>query len=169
MANLHKWGGHLQLRNPGAPPGRQAGLHPGHLWGWTSFTAEFDHVGTRDPSAHLAAPAAIAYMRELGFEAVRAHNHALVWAAARLLAGRWGTTLVWPESMIATMATVPLPEGFGRTREDAARLRDALLFEDRIEVQLHAARGRLWVRVSAQVYNELSDYERLGEAVAKRA
>jgi len=113
-------------------------------------------------------PAAIAFLRELGFEAVCAHNHALALSAARLLAARWGTALASPESMIATMATVPLPARFGTTREEAARLRDALLFEDRIEVQLHAAHGRLWVRVSAQVYNELSDYERLAEAVTRR-
>jgi len=171
VANLHKWA--WVPRSSGilwAPLGRQAGLHPAVIsWGLDQgFTAEFDLVGTRDPSAHLAAPAAIAFLRELGFEAVCAHNHALAVSAARLLAARWGTALASPESMIATMATVPLPARFGTTREEAARLRDALLFEDRIEVQLHAAHGRLWVRVSAQVYNELSDYERLAEAVARR-
>jgi len=171
VANLHKWA--WVPRSSGilwAPLGRQAGLHPAVIsWGLDQgFTAEFDLVGTRDPSAHLAAPAAIAFLRELGFEAVCAHNHALAVSAARLLAARWGTALASPESMIATMATVPLPARFGTTREEAARLRDALLFEDRIEVQLHAAHGRLWVRVSAQVYNELSDYERLAEAVTRR-
>jgi isopenicillin-N epimerase len=171
VANLHKWA--WAPRSSGilwAPLGRQAGLHPPVIsWGLDQgFTAEFDLVGTRDPSAHLAAPAAIAFLRELGFDAVRAHNHALAWSAAKLLAARWGTELPMPESMVATMATVPLPAGLGATREDAARLRDALLFEDRIEVQLHAARGRLWVRVSAQVYNEMADYERLAEAVTRR-
>jgi isopenicillin-N epimerase len=85
-----------------------------------------------------------------------------------MLAARWETPFTTPESMIATMATVPLPERFGNTRDDAFRLRDALLFDDRIEIQLHAARGRLWVRISAQVYNEMADYERLAEAVEKR-
>lgn len=27
------------------------------------------------------------------------------------------------------------------------------------------ALGRLWVRISAQIYNTLEDYERLGEAI----
>ena len=66
------------------------------------------------------------------------------------------------------MVTIPLPERLGSTREEATRLRDALLFEDRIEVQLHAGRGRLWVRVSAQVYNEMKDMERLAEAITAR-
>jgi isopenicillin-N epimerase len=56
----------------------------------------------------------------------------------------------------------------GSTSEDAAKLRDALLEEDRIEVQLHAWRERLWVRISMQIYNELGDVERLGAAVASR-
>jgi isopenicillin-N epimerase len=172
VANLHKWA--WAPRSSGflwAPLERQAGLHPPVIsWGLDQgFTSEFDLVGTRDPSAHLAAPAAIAFLRELGHEAVCAHNHALAWTAARQLATRWGTTLGYPESMVATMATVPLPERLGGSHADAARLRDALLFEDHIEVQLHAARGRLWARISAQVYNELSDYERLAEAVTRWA
>ena len=171
VANLHKWA--WAPRSSGflwAPLGRQAGLHPTVIsWGLDQgFTAEFDLLGTRDPSTHLASPAGIAFMRELGVEAVRAYDHALAWSAARLLAVRWDVTLGMPESMVGTMATVPLPERFGVSCDDAARLRDALLFEDRIEVQVHAWRGRLWVRISAQIYNELADFERLAEAVARR-
>ena len=171
VANLHKWG--WAPRSSGilwAPLGRQGGLHPTVIsWGLDQgFTSEFDLVGTRDPSPYLAAPAAIAMMRELGFDAVREHNHALAWSAAQMLAGRWGLALGIPESMVATMVTVPLPERLGSTREDAARLRDALLYDERIEIQLHAQRGRLWVRISAQIYNQMSDYERLAEAVERR-
>jgi isopenicillin-N epimerase len=172
VANLHKWG--WAPRSSGilwAPPERQAGLHPPVIsWGLDQgFTAEFDLVGTRDPSAHLAAPAAIAFMRELGLDEVRAYNHDLAWSAAQLLVGRWGTIHGGPERMVATMATVALPERLGAARDDAARLRDVLLFEDHIEVPVFAARGRLWLRVSAQIYNEISDYERLAEAVTRRA
>ena len=66
------------------------------------------------------------------------------------------------------MATVPLPAASGATSDDATGLRLALLVEDRIEVQLHAWHGRLWARVSAQVYNEPSDVERLADAVLSR-
>ena len=47
-------------------------------------------------------------------------------------------------------------------------LHQAHLVDDRIEVQLHAWRGRLWVRVSAQVYNDRSDIDRLADAVVRR-
>jgi isopenicillin-N epimerase len=170
-ANLHKWA--WSPRSCGilwAAPGRQAGLHaPVVSWGLDQgFTAEFDWPGTRDPSPALAAPEGLAFMRELGVDAVQGYDHALAWQAGRLLTERWGTSLVQEESQIGTMITVPLPARAGTTREDAARLRDALLFEDRIEVQLHEFRGGLWVRVSAQVYNEIADVERLADAVAAR-
>jgi isopenicillin-N epimerase len=70
--------------------------------------------------------------------------------------------------MIGAMVTVPLPDGAGATADEAARLRTALLVEDRIEVQLHAWRGRLWARVSAQVYNDRADITRLADAVCRR-
>ena len=59
------------------------------------------------------------------------------------------------------MVTVPLPASLGSSSDDAARLRDALLFDHRIEVHVHAAHSRLWVRVSCQVYNDEDDIERL--------
>ena len=87
-------------------------------WGLDcGFHAEFDLAGTRDPSPHLSAPAAIAFMRELGVDAVRGYNHALAWKGAQLLAERWGTDFVTPESFIGTMATVAASR---RTRVDAA-------------------------------------------------
>ena len=67
------------------------------------------------------------------------------------------------------MASVPLPESLGTTRDAAGMLRDALLFEDQIEVGVHAWRGQLYVRVAAQIYNDMDDYERLAAAVLKRA
>jgi isopenicillin-N epimerase len=70
--------------------------------------------------------------------------------------------------MIGTMATVPLPPALGTSKEEAGRLRDALLFEDRIEVPVHPWRGGLWTRVCAQIYNERGDYERLAQAVLAR-
>jgi isopenicillin-N epimerase len=172
VGNLHKWA--WAPRSSGilwAPAERHADLHPTVIsWGLDQgLTAEFDMLGTRDPTQHLAAPAALALMRELGVDAVRSYNHDLVWRAAHRLAERWGVPFATPESMIGTMATLPLPRALGSTREDAARLRDALLFEDAIEVQVHAWKGRLRVRVSAQIYNDVGDFDRLGAAIARRS
>jgi len=169
--NLHKWA--WSPRSAAvlwASPGRHAGLHPTVIsWGLgEGITAEFDWVGTRNPAAYLAAPAGIDLMVEWGVDAVRAHNHGLAWEAAITLPRRWGTETPVDESLVGSMVTLPLPGSLGSTATDAARLRDALLFEDRIEVQIHAWRDRLWTRISTQVYNDSSDLERLGSAISAR-
>ena len=171
-ANLHKWA--CAPRSAGflwAHESQQSALHPTVIsWGFDAgFTAEFDWVGTRDPSPWMAAPAGFAFLDELGWPALRSYNHGLAWSGANMLADRWQTSLGFDQEHIGFMATVPLPPALGRTAEDAARLRDALLFEDRIEVQVHASHGQLWARISAQVYNEWADLERLADAVVSRA
>jgi isopenicillin-N epimerase len=100
---------------------------------------------------------------------MRRWNHGLAWSAARSLSARWGTTLPMDESMVGTMATFALPARHGATVADAWRLKDALLYEDRIEVQVHAWRERLWMRICGQVYNDEDDIERLARAVEARA
>ena len=170
-ANLHKWA--WVPRSSGilwAAPDRQADLRPAVIsWGLDKgFKTEFDMIGTRDPSAHLSAPAAIALMKEWGIDAIRAYNHSLAWTGAHRLAERWQTAFDVPEAMIASMATVPLPEAAGSTQGEAQALRDTLFFEDAIEVQMHAYRGRVWARISAQIYNDINDIDRLAEAVLKR-
>lgn len=171
-ANLHKWA-HAP-RSCGilwARAERQPGLHPLLLsWGFgQGFTAEFDWVGTRDPTPWLAAPAGIAFLHELDFEAARRYTHGLAWRAALELTSRWGTPLERDESSVGAMVTLALPESLGSTPEDASRLRDELLEGDRIEIQTNARHGRLWARVSAQVYNDWHDIERLGEAIESRS
>lgn len=167
-ANLHKWA-HAP-RACGilwAAPERQSMLHaPVVSWGHgRGFRHEFEHTATSDPTNYLAAPEGIALLREWDFDACVKYMHALAWDAAHQLAGSWGTMFEIPREMAGSMVTVPLPEAAGSTDDDAARLRLALLLEDKIEVQLHAWRGRLWTRVSAQIYNEASDVARLGDAV----
>jgi isopenicillin-N epimerase len=153
-----------------ASPERQRSLHPAVIsWGLDQgFTAEFDLPGTRDPSPHLAAPAAIAMMRELGVADVQQYNHSLAWAGAQRLADRWATPFETPEPLIGTMATVAMPGAAGRTNDDALAVRDRL-FADRIEVQVHAYKDRLHARISAQIYNSLDDIDRLAEAVVRMA
>jgi hypothetical protein len=84
------------------------------------------------------------------------------------LTARWGTPLERDESSVASMVTIPLPDALGSTPEKASQLRDGLLAEDGIEVQTSAGHGRLWVRMSAQVYNDWSDIERLQTAIDRR-
>jgi isopenicillin-N epimerase len=171
VGNLHKW--MWTPRSSGilwAAPARQAQVQPTVIsWGLdTDFATSFDLPGTRDPSPHLAAPAAIDLFEEWGTSAIQAYNHGLALEAARHVSARWDTAFDTPDAMIGTMATVTLPASLGSTREDAQRLRDALLFDDGLEIPVHAYRGQLRARISAQVYNDMEDIERLAAAVQRR-
>jgi isopenicillin-N epimerase len=172
VANLHKW--MWVPRASGilwAAPERQKGLHPAVVsWGLDQgMSAEFDLPGTRDPSPHLSAPAALALMKEYGVEDVRKYNHSLAWSGAHHLAKHWGTSFVVPESMVGTMATLEMPERLGRSADEALTVRDRLLFDHNIEVQVHSFRGRLHVRICGQIYNTMQDIEALAEAVVEIA
>lgn len=171
-ANLHKWA-HAP-RGCGilwAAPERQSILRsPVVSWGrGKGFRQEFEHTATGDPTCCLAAPEGIACLREWDFDACVEYMHGLASEAAGILTQRWHTRFDIPCDMVGSMVTVPLPPNAGGSDADAERLRLALLVEDRIEVQLHAWRGRLWARVSAQIYNDRSDIERLADAVARRS
>ena len=171
VGNLHKWA--WAPRSSGvlwAAPERQAGLHPAVIsWGLDEgFTTEFDMVGTRDPSPHLAAPAALALFKEWGLDDIRRYNHDLAWMGANHLAERWGTELSTPESLVGSMAMVTLPLTAGTSRDEALTMRDSLLFDEGIEVHMHAYGGRVRARISAQIYSEGSDIDRLAEAVLRR-
>ncbi len=171
VGNLHKWAwaprstAVLWVR-----PEHQQGLHPAVVsWGLDQgFTTEFDLVGTRDPSPWLAAPAALELLAEFGAEEVRRYNHDLAFLAGERLAERWGTQFRTPRSMVASMVSVPLPASFGGSTAEAARLRDILLFEERLELHIAARGDRLAARVAVQIYNDLADIDRLGEAIARR-
>jgi isopenicillin-N epimerase len=169
--NLHKWAhapracGILWAR----PEHQDTLHHPIASWGaGKGFHAEFEHTATLDPTSYLAAPEGIALLREWDFDTVLAYMHGLAVEAGAELTECWGTTLDASRDMIGSMITVPLPAAAGRTTEEAVNLRLALLVEDRIEVPIHAWRGRLWTRVSCQVYNDRSDIDRLAVAVRRR-
>ena len=168
VANLHKWA--MAPRSSAfmvVAPERQAALHPAVIsWGLDQgFLQEFDWVGTRDATPWLVAPEGVRFLRDLGLDALQKYNHDLAWHTAQYLTDRWDTPLTITESAVGCMVSVMTPESIGSTKADAVRLRDRLLFEHDIEVQVHARAGRVWVRVSAQAYNDRADIEKLGEAV----
>ena len=127
--------------------------------------AEFDWVGTRDASAQHCLPDAIDFRDRHGGDAIQAHNHDLVVRAAHLLADTWKTAIGAPDGLFGSMATIRLPSGFGTGLKAAQELRRRLLDEYRIQVPVNDLNGALWVRISAQMYNGLDEYERLADAI----
>lgn len=162
--NCHKW-----LMAPKgsaflwAAPERQADTHPlviSHGYG-QGFTAAFDWIGTRDPSAWLSVPAAIDFHERLGGAKLRERNGAMARAQATVLAETWQTERGAPDPLTGSMAAVRLPLRQTATVECALELRRKLFDEHRIEAPVTAFADALWVRISAHAYNRPADYARL--------
>jgi isopenicillin-N epimerase len=170
-ANLHKWA--FSPRSAGilwAAPEHRATLHPPVIsWGvGGGWHAEFDWVGTRDPTPFLCAPAGFAFIDESlgGLQALWAHTHALAWRTAERLTRTWGLPWTTPRAMVGSMVTLPLPPRLGRGFEGAMALKNWLLAEARIEAQIVAIDEKLCWRLSAQAYNDDDDVERFTQALA---
>jgi len=170
-ANLHKWC--FVPRGCGflwAARDRQKGLVPNVL-SWDidkPFPQCFGWTGTRDPSAWLSIPSAFAFMDRLGADEILRHNHTLVRDGIRLLAEAWKVAANTPDGIIGSMALMPLPDGlpFPATDEGCRKLQKTLWESHKIMASpSFVHEGRIWLRVSAQIYNEIDDYQKLAQTI----
>lgn len=139
------------------------------------FHLEHDWTGTRDPSAWLSVPTAIREMESLvegGWSEVRRRNRTLALEGRRILCEALGLEAPCPDSMIGSLASIPIPDGESGSVNDLFpfdRLQESLLSEYRIEVPVISwpRAPRRLVRISAQLYNERSDYAALADALVE--
>jgi isopenicillin-N epimerase len=182
--NCHKWmmtpkgSGFLYAR-----PEAQALLEPLVVsWGWgneeprvTCFVDQHQYQGTRDMAAFLAVPAAIRFMEEHDWPAVRESCHQLVRDARHRIGALGGPEPATPDDRrwFSQMSSLPLPLC------DAGPLCQRLRDEYTIEVPIVRwtgingdARGgtpspRSFVRLSIQGYNTQADVDCLLDALAE--
>ena len=170
-ANLHKWAwaprscGILWARperQPAAPSagdlvGARPGLHGRVRLGGDARPLAVARGARR--SRCCATSDSIACVR---------YNHALALEAGRRLGDGVGGERLAPDEMIGTMITLRLPH---RLRHDGARGANGCATRcvrraDRSPAL--ARQDRLWLRVSAQIYNDESDIDRLARALVAR-
>ncbi len=185
VGNLHKWcctpkgSAILVTRRE-----HQASLRPlviSHGWRATrpdrsKLWLEFDWVGTRDPTAVLAAPRALDFLGGLlpgGFPALMEHNRALARAARACLLEAVGGEPLCPDEMLGSLAAVTLPDAAQPDVFVNAPLAEPLYSElvaDHFEVlAMHwPERPKRVLRVTAQIYNEHSQYERLARVLRQK-
>ena len=180
-ANCHKWicapkgSAFLYVRED-----RREGIYPavishGYNGAWPSegghLHTQFDWAGTDDPSAWLSVPDSLEVMSSLhpqGWDGVRRANRKLCLAGRDIMADALGIKPPAPDSMIGSIASVPLPD----SAHPAVNLFDPLMASLRnnwsIEVMVFSwpAPPHRSLRISAQRYNSLSEYHRLAEAVS---
>lgn len=162
--NLHKW--------LCAPKGAAfLYVHPEHQawvesltisWGWRSghtFVTRNQMQGTRDISAFLAVPDAIAFQEEHAWEVVRERCHTMLRDLRTRVHERLGAIPLYGDDVgwYRQMAVITLPDG------DHTGLQDRLLFDHNVEVPLTAHGEWQFLRVSIQGYtsdDELARFER---------
>jgi isopenicillin-N epimerase len=143
-------------------PDRQRNTHPtviSHGLG-QGYPREFDWTGTRDPSPFLSVGAAIDFHEQLGGASLRQRNICLAGEAASLVARRLNTETIGGDSAMR-LVRLPVPP-----QTAAHPLRTRLLLAG-TDAPIHAIGDALWLRLSAFAYNELDDYARLADIVAR--
>jgi isopenicillin-N epimerase len=163
-ASCHKW--------LGAPKGAgflyvrrelQRDVHPLLIsWGYEgddpSFVSRHQKQGTRDPSAYLTVPAAIAWQDEHEWAAVRDRCHEL----ARRARNELDLEPLTPSAeFFAQMVTLRLPKNAPRD------LQERLYAEHRIEIPVFERGDERFIRASFQGYNDTADLERLKAALVE--
>ncbi len=184
--NLHKWAcapkgsGFLWVRRD-----RQAGMRPlvishganSPRTDRSRFRLEFDWTGTTDFTPFLAVPAALRFGEGLtadGWDGLRARNHALALAGRDRLAAAMAVAPPAPDTMIGSMAAIPLPPV-----ETPGAVQGVDLYADPVHAALIGAgvqvmvtpwpqrpAGGAWrrlLRISAAAYNDIEQFARLAD------
>ena len=140
------------------------------------YNCLFDYVGTDDPTPALTVPAALDFIASLhpeGWDGVRARNHELALRGRRAVCERLGVEPPCPDHMCGSMGTIVLP-GAGLASggirpggyEDPLQARLVEKWGIQVPVWSLPSRGQRLLRVSAQLYNTIEQYEYLAEALA---
>jgi isopenicillin-N epimerase len=160
--NAHKW--------LGAPKG--AGFihvrpeHQGRVdaaivsWGYeegSRFSERIEKQGTRDPAAWLAVPDAIRFQAERDWDDVRNRCRRLAREARSRLCDLTGTEPLAPDSMIAQLAAVRLPQ-------PEPDLSERLFTRHRVEIPVQ--RNDL-LRLSVAAYTTPEEIDRLSAALVR--
>lgn len=132
----------------------------------------FDWTGTDDLSPWLVVPEALDVVGSLepgGWPALIERNHQLALAARSLLCIAIGIAPPAPDSMIATMAAVPLPDYVGPDPGGLLAPLNGELIDDGFEtiVGFWPQWPHQVLRVSAHHYNDLSEYHALAEHLSE--
>lgn len=136
------------------------------------FHLEFDWTGTFDPTPWLCVPDAIALMQSLvvgGWPEVMRQNRAMALQARDIICAALEVDPPAPDTMLGSMAAIPLPDGDATAAPSlyGDPMQDVLFDKYGIEVPVvpWPKAPRRVLRVSAQLYNTLDEYERLASAV----
>ena len=179
-ANHHKWlcgpktSGMLYVRRELQSEVRPTVISHGantDQYGTSRFLAEFNWIGTFDPSPLLAMPTAVEFLSGLfdgGLPALMDANRTLAIAGRQVLLERLNLAEPAPAEMIGSLATIPLPATEQLSVDAITSWQRELFTHYQIEVPLFNRPGSgACLRISAQAYNSLDQYQRLADAICQ--
>ena len=124
---------------------------------------EWNWLGTRDPAAFLAVPAAMDFLSSVGWQVFRDYGHQLAQQARQRIESLCSTKSLVPDdaAWYGTMITVPLPEGPSlRSSPNSWDPWTQQLWErHHIEIPVVDWHGRRHIRVSCHLYTTQSDID----------
>ena len=140
------------------------------------FLIEFGWMGTDDPTACLSVPEALRVVGSAlpgGWPTVMRRNRELALAGRTVLCQRLRIPLPCPDELIGSLAALPIPDAAD------AKLSNNPLYLDPLQEKLLRRHGidvpiipwpappKRVLRISAQLYNSLPQYERLAKALVE--
>jgi isopenicillin-N epimerase len=139
------------------------------------FQIEFGWTGTSDVSSYLSVPESIRFFSQVipgGWDAIRQRNRSLALAARQTLCQALNIPQPCSDSYIGSLAAIPIPDAPTQSVSPlyTDELQETLWRDHKIEVPIipwPKSPQRL-LRISAQLYNYLSQYESLAEVLKKR-
>jgi isopenicillin-N epimerase len=167
--NAHKW--LFAPRGCGVlwtAPERQPQTFPPVLSHGTfdGYTAAFDWIGTRDVTPWFCFDISAQTHAHFGGADLVQRNRDLAAQGAALIAEELESTVTVPALMRGAMCAIPLCSALGRS-EIAKEMRQSLTADYGMVAPIYEFGGQIWVRISAQIYNELDDYQRCSAALIK--
>jgi selenocysteine lyase/cysteine desulfurase len=174
-SNCHKWLGspktsgflyvkscHKSLIDP---------LVISHGYGF-GFTSGFTWSGSYDYTTYTSLLTVLDFWEFYGPKSIMEYMYTTAKQGAQCLVKAWGTDLLSDIGHFGTMVLVRLPDGLlglsvdmPRTSNDVERVQDTLHNKCKIEVPVKLLQGKLYIRISAHIYNDLKDYERVAQAI----
>lgn len=137
------------------------------------FHLLFDWTGTQDFTPYICIKSAIRFAIRIrgSIDNLMRENHQKVLIGRDILLESLKIKKPAPDYMLGSMASIILPQVFGKfdkvDLQNRTQLQRILFEKYHIEVPVIKFNGRLIVRISAQVYNSISDYEYLAESLKK--
>ncbi|MBR5977571.1 MAG: aminotransferase class V-fold PLP-dependent enzyme [Verrucomicrobia bacterium] len=140
----------------------------------SKYSIQFGWTGTICPTPYLCVPDTIDFLEKTvpgGWPAIREYNHQLVLQGRDLLCKALNVPVPCPDEFQGSMVTIPIPAD-PRKRPPTLPRFEAILQNDlwerhKIEVPIF-----FWpdlvtrhVRISAQLYNSIEDYQTLADAL----